>query len=438
MGAEVYGSAWCDGDDQSIKEGTLLIDVSQAVILCGGRGERLRPLTEDLPKPMVVVNGRPFLHYLLEQLAEHGIKKFVLLTGYFGEKIVEYFGDGSKWGWSIRYSHGPTEWLTAKRVYEAVDVIEEQFLLLYSDNFAQLRLKELVQLNIDSESAMTLSVVEKSLGNVRLGLNNLVIKYDSSRSDSSLDFVEIGYLLVVKSKIMAYLESCKSENFSSVIQGLVEARKVSAVIVKTGYESISDPQRFVKTEAYLKHQKILLLDRDGTLNVKPPRGEYVNSVDEFKWIESSRDALKILGKNGFSFIIISNQAGLSTGATKIKDLNEIHDHIRAEFLSLGLRILDFYVCTDHWSSESEFRKPQPGMFFTAAKDHEFRLDRAIYVGDDERDALASRNAGCKCVLISSNELHYDLEASVESVGKSLLDLVPTIIEKYEIWKKSNL
>ena len=412
-----------------------MIDVSQAVILCGGRGERLRPLTDNLPKPMVIVNGRPFLHHLLEQLAEHGIKRFVLLTGYLGEKIVEYFADGSKWGWSIRYSHGPTEWLTAKRVYESVDVIDEQFLLLYSDNFAQLRLKGLAQLNLDSQSAMTLSVVKKSLGNVQLGLNNLVTKYDSTRTDSSSNFVEIGYSLVVKSKIMTHLEARKSENFSSVIQGLVEERKVSAVVVGTGYESISDPQRLVKAEAYLTHHKILLLDRDGTLNVKPTRGEYVNSAEEFEWIESSREALAILGEKGFSFIIISNQAGVSTGATKIEDLNKIHDHVRAEFLSLGLRLLDIYVCTDHWSSESEFRKPKPGMFFAAANDHKFRLDRTIYVGDDERDALVSRNAGCKCVLVSSEELHDDLDASVESVGRSLLDLVPTIIKKYEIWEK---
>lgn len=401
------------------------------MILCGGRGERLRPLTDDLPKPMVIVNGRPFLQFLLDQLSENGIKKFVLLTGYLGEKIVEYFGDGSKWGWSIRYSHGQTEWLTAKRVYEAVDVIDEQFLLLYSDNFAQLRLKELSQLNIDSESALTLSVVEKSAGNVRLGLNNLVTKYDSGRSDNSLDFVEIGYSLVVKSKIMDHLESCKSENFSSVIQSLVEARKVSAVIVKTGYESISDPQRLVKTEAHLKHHKILLLDRDGTLNIKPHRGEYVNSVDEFKWIASSQEALKILGQYGFCFIIISNQAGIATGATRREALNEIHDYIRAEFLKLGLRLLEIYVCTDHWNSESEFRKPNPGMFYAAANDHNFRLDHSVYVGDDMRDALAAENAGCECVLISPEDQNDDL--NIKSTTLSLLDQVPKIVSSYSSW-----
>ena len=409
--------------------------VSQAVILCGGRGERLRPLTDEMPKPMVLVNGRPFLQYLLEQLAENGINRFVLLTGYLGEKIVEYFGDGSSWGWSISYSNGPVEWSTTKRIHEALDQIDEQFLLLYSDNFAQLRLSELARVNSDHNSAMTLSVVRKSSGNVQLDSNSSVVKYDSSRSESGADFVEVGYSLISKSKIEACLDEHIHENFSSVIQSLTDRKQVSAVVVATGYSSISDSVRLASTEVYLKHHKILLLDRDGTLNVKPQRGEYVNSMDEFNWIESSRDALRVLSERGFSFIIISNQAGVATGATKFEDLNKINEYVRAEFLNLGLRLLEIYVCTDHWNSESEFRKPNPGMFFTAAINHKFRLDHSIYVGDDIRDAVAAKNAGCKCVLISSGELIEDAGVRVESIGQSFMDLVPTIINKYESWEK---
>jgi len=409
--------------------------VSQAVILCGGRGERLRPLTDEMPKPMVSVNGRPFLQYLLEQLAENGLNRFVLLIGYLGEKIVEYFGDGSSWGWSISYSNGPVEWSTTKRIHEALDQIDEQFLLLYSDNFAQLRLSELAQVNRDRNSAMTLSVVRKFPGNIQLDANSSVAKYDSSRSESSAEFVEIGYSLISKSKIIACLDEHIHENFSSVIQSLTEDQQVSAVQVKTGYMSISDPLRLSRTEAFLKQHKILLLDRDGTLNVKPQRGEYVNSIDEFNWIESSRDALRTLGEKGFSFIIISNQAGVATGATKLEDLNKINEFIRAEFLSIGLRLLEIYVCTDHWNSESEFRKPNPGMFLAAAIDHKFRLDHSIYVGDDIRDAVAAKNAGCKCVLVSPGELIEDVGVRVESIGKTFMDLVPTIINKYESWEK---
>ena len=57
----------------------------QAVILCGGIGTRLRPYTNDNPKPMILCNGKPFIWFLLQQLHEQGISKFVLLTGYLGE-----------------------------------------------------------------------------------------------------------------------------------------------------------------------------------------------------------------------------------------------------------------------------------------------------------------------------------------------------------------
>jgi len=294
-------------------------------------------------------------------------------------------------------------------------------------------LSELTQINVDNDSALTLSVARKFPGNIQLGANSSVAKYDSGRSESSADFVEIGYMLVAKGKISTHLEKRKSENFSSVIKSLTEANQVSAVIVNSGYRSISNPSRLATTAEHLRHHRILLLDRDGTLNVKPQPGEYVNSVDEFEWIESSREALKILGERGFSFIIISNQAGVATGATKLENLNEINDHIRAEFLHFGLSLLEIYVCTDHWSSQSQFRKPNPGMFFTAAIDHNFRLDHSIYVGDDTRDVLAAENAGCRFVLVSPEDSNEDL--SVESTESSFLDHVPKIVSIYNSWIK---
>ena len=107
----------------------------QAVILCGGLGTRLRHHTDHLPKPMIPCNGKPFLWYLLQQMEEQGIHRFILLTGYLAEKIEQYFEEGSKWGWEIQYSQGPAEWGTGKRIWEAKEKLDERFLLLYSDNF---------------------------------------------------------------------------------------------------------------------------------------------------------------------------------------------------------------------------------------------------------------------------------------------------------------
>ena len=87
----------------------------QAVILAGGLGRRLRPLTEDLPKPMVSIQGKPFLQYQLELIKSWGITQVLLLVGYLGEKIRGYFADGKKFGLRISYSCESTPLGTAGR-----------------------------------------------------------------------------------------------------------------------------------------------------------------------------------------------------------------------------------------------------------------------------------------------------------------------------------
>jgi len=75
-----------------------------ALVLAGGRGERLRPLTDTRPKPMVEIGARPILWYQVEWLKRHGVADVVFLVGYRGEIVREYFGDGSAYGFRAHYS----------------------------------------------------------------------------------------------------------------------------------------------------------------------------------------------------------------------------------------------------------------------------------------------------------------------------------------------
>ena len=79
--------------------------LNQAVIFCGGFGTRLLPLTKKIPKPMVMVGGKPFLHHLISQSKQNGIKNFLILCGYKHEIIKKYFGNGSKFGVKIKYHY---------------------------------------------------------------------------------------------------------------------------------------------------------------------------------------------------------------------------------------------------------------------------------------------------------------------------------------------
>ena len=108
--------------------------IRQAVILCGGLGKRLMPLTKKLPKPMLKLNNKPFLEYIINLLKENGITEILILGGYRYEKITKYFEDGKKFGVNIKYSIGPVEWDTGERVYNAKKKLNRFFFLLYSDN----------------------------------------------------------------------------------------------------------------------------------------------------------------------------------------------------------------------------------------------------------------------------------------------------------------
>ena len=412
---------------------------SQAVILCGGLGTRLRPLTHDLPKPMVLVNGRPFLHHLLEQLAEQGITRFYLLTGYLNEKISNYFEDGAKYGWSIEYSVGPIEWDTGRRIWEARSNFDTQFLLLYSDNFVQFNLSNLLSLHYKLNSDISLIVSPKQNGNIKIAENGQVLGYDKTRKEHGFDYVEVGYMMIQKDAILNKFSQCTNFpnfNFSELLSKLAQDQRLSGLVVRDPYHSISDPERLALMVEYLQPKKILLIDRDGTINEKAPKGEYITNWKEFFWIPETRRAMLKLSKQGFKFIVITNQAGIARQMISYESLENIHNNMIDELKATGIEVLRVYACPDHWNEYSFMRKPEPGMFFQAAKDFNLKLDNCLYVGDDERDCIAAANAGCGMVYITDESSQPVLKDPPKSlfVSQSFENAVSHIINKYEVWK----
>ena len=383
-----------DGDDRKMNR------PDQAVILCGGLGTRLRPHTDHLPKPMILCNGKPFLWYLLQQMEEQGIKRFILLTGYLAGKIEECFKDGSAWGWQIQYSQGPVEWDTGKRIWEAKEKLDDRFLLLYSDNFVPFPMEKVLALHNKKDLPLTFMVSPKSPGNIALDEAGTVQKYDSNRS-VELDCVEIGYMIVEKERTLEFFETPQC-SFSSILRKMAAQRQINAWIQHDTYHSISDPERWRKTEVYLKPKKILLIDRDGVINHKAPKGEYITHWEGFDWIPETREAMKQLARKGFKFIVISNQAGVARGMIAPNELERIHDNMKDELRTVGVEILDIYFCPHHWDKGCFCRKPNPGMLFQASKDYLFRIDKTLFIGDDPRDCQTARRAGCSSIFVGES------------------------------------
>jgi len=410
----------------------LITKPNQAVILCGGRGSRLKPYTDNMPKPMILCDGKPFLWHIMQQLHNQGVSSFVLLTGYLSIQIEEYFGDGDTWGWNIDYSKGPLKWDTGKRLWEARNKLDDLFLLLYSDNFAQFPLEKMYSFHKKNKRPLTLMVSPKKSGNISLDKSGLVKQYNNKRCDLGLDYVEIGYMIIEKEKTLSFYENSDC-SFSLILKKMASKHQINAWIQNDTYHSISDPERWEKTNKYLTSKKIILLDRDGVINKKASQGEYISKWEDFEWIEEARVTLKVLAQYGFKFIVITNQAGLSRGMIDANNLLIIHNNIRKELIEDGIEILDFYVCPHHWDEKCWCRKPNPGMLFQASQDYLFRLDKSLYIGDDPRDCQAAFNAGCKSIFIGDTaELkNLSVEQMPSSSFSNLYESIPTVLNYFD-------
>ncbi len=132
----------------------------KAVILVGGRGERLKPLTDTSPKPMVPVKGKPVLQYQIELLKQHGVRNIVLCGHYLFEKIKDYFGNGEKFGVNIEYVDEETPLGTGGGIKNAERLIHGSFLVFMGDILTNLNLTSLIDFHIKHHGLGTLVIRE--------------------------------------------------------------------------------------------------------------------------------------------------------------------------------------------------------------------------------------------------------------------------------------
>ena len=380
--------------------------INQAVILCGGLGTRLKPLTKKLPKPMVQINNKPFLQYLVEQCSQNGIKNFLLLCGYKHEKIKIFFGDGKKFGVNIKYHYNPPNIQTYKRIYDARKKFHSNVLLMYADNYSSLNLIDLAYHHKKNKSKFTISICKKKRGNIKLKkLKNKIDKYYFKKNNDA-DFVDIGYMIVEKKFLLKNLYN-KKISFSTFIEKSAKQKKANYYINDTGYLSISDLKRYNNTKKFFT-EKYILIDRDGVLNLKNKNHFYVRNLNELKINHYFIKKLKKIIKNR-KLICITNQAGISTGDLKSKDLKKINKKIKSELKKNKIELEEFFISTHHFKSNSFLRKPNHGLFLRAAKKYNFILDRTFYIGDDLRDIEASYRSKTRCMYIGKEKLSAKLK-----------------------------
>lgn len=230
----------------------------QAVILAGGLGTRLRPVTKMVPKVMVPANGRPFIIYLLELLSSNGISEVVMCIGYLGGQVKECLGDGKRFGVKIVYSEENEKLLgTGGATKQAQHLLNERFFIINGDTYLPIDYRE-VEASFLERGTGALMVVYDNEGdsgvrsNVKLGTDSMVARYDKEGFAPSSKYADAGVLALRREE----LDLLEDERPISLEKGLypklIRQGKLAAYVTRAQFYDIGTPQQLEAFEDYLR------------------------------------------------------------------------------------------------------------------------------------------------------------------------------------------
>ncbi|OFX07416.1 MAG: hypothetical protein A2516_02580 [Alphaproteobacteria bacterium RIFOXYD12_FULL_60_8] len=213
-----------------------------AMILAGGLGTRLRPAVADRPKVMALVNGRPFLSYLLDQLVDAGVRDVVLCVGYLGDAVLEAFQDSYR-GSKIRYSREDVPLGTGGALRHALKVVSgDAFLIMNGDSYCDLDLRAFVECHRDARAAASIALTRvddvRRYGSVTVDPHMRVLDFEEKGVRSGAGLINAGIYLLDKGVLAAIPEgkpvSLEREVFPRLIGGGINGFHVSGRFIDIG------------------------------------------------------------------------------------------------------------------------------------------------------------------------------------------------------------
>ena len=226
----------------------------QVVILAGGLATRLGDLTEDHPKSLLKIQGKPFLEYQLELLRRADIGNVVLCLGHLGEQIERYFGDGNRFGVSIHYSIEDKPLGTAGALRNAQDLLDDIFFCMYGDSYLFINLFEVIRY-FESQNKLALMTVfsnhnlfDKSNTAVQ---GNLVSRYDKNNTAGDTVYIDYG-LNIFRKRTLDMIPDNQFYSLEELFPRLIALQELLAYEVGERFYEIGSPQGFRDFSEYIK------------------------------------------------------------------------------------------------------------------------------------------------------------------------------------------
>lgn len=406
----------------------------KVVIMAGGKGTRITSVASDIPKPMILIDGKPVLEHEIACLRKQGFIDIILTVSHLGNVIMDYFQDGSKFGVHIEYYFEKEPLGNAGALFKIKDKLTEDFLLLNADAMFDVDFKRFVDFHKQHNALVTLFTHPNShpydSGLIISNEYNQVEKWLAKEDERPIYYknrVNAGLHVISPEVLNQVIDTQKIDLDRQLLKPLAGTKKMYCYDSPEYVKDMGTPERYyavcedfkagrVQSKNLSNKQKAIFLDRDGTINKYVG---FLREIEQFELLPNTSEAIKKINDSGYLAIVVTNQPVVARGEVTFEQLDQIHNKMETLLGKDGAYLDGIYFCPHHphkgfeeeiseLKVECECRKPKPGMLLQAAKDFNIDLSKSWMIGDSDNDILAGENAGCFMARVTEKDSLYDI------------------------------
>ena len=229
----------------------------KAVIIAGALGTRLRPLTNNTPKPMLPIGEKPILEHLVNWTKKGGIKSVILCVSYLKESIEDYFGDGEKFGVKIEYAISKKQLATAGQLKTAEKFIDDDFVCMYGDSIFNFSLRSMIKQHSIKKPFVTMSLNEYKTtlpyGVIETSKKGKVVNWNEKPEIKAN--VNMG-CYIMNPQVFNLIPKNKPYGMDDVIKKAMKKKVVNSFITKKGFTDIGNTESYKQAcEEYEKNKR---------------------------------------------------------------------------------------------------------------------------------------------------------------------------------------
>lgn len=417
--------------------------------MAGGKGTRVSSVASDIPKPMIRIEGKPVLEHEIACLRDQGFCDLIITVSHLGSVIIDYFGDGSRFGVNIQYFYEQKPLGNAGALFKLRDQLDGDFFLLNADSVFNVDFQRFAEYHRRKGGVVTLFAHPNShpydsgvlIADANCAVEKWLTKEDvrpkwyRNRVNAGLHIMKPEALDMVgidPKQVGTQIDgkTVKVDLDCQILKPLCGTGKMFCYDSTEYVKDMGTPERYesvcrdfaagiVEAKSLRRRQKAIFLDRDGTINRYVG---FLRKIEDFELLSGVEEAVKRINTSGYLAIVTTNQPVIARGEMRTEELEEIHNKMETLLGDRGAYLDAVYYCPHHphkgyegeipeLKIDCSCRKPKPGLLLKAAEDFNIDLSQSWMIGDSENDIKAGKAAGCRTVLLGTEDCGQDLCAA---------------------------